>query len=137
MASGNASASALNVPPASAFGRRERFLREDFDFEIPVVVERGRAREETEREAERRERREECLAVRLASFVAGWERWDEVVVVAAGEGLGFADFEAAAARARMGLRGAYSWSDRGLLASGSTSTATYHAFRCGCIEFKS
>jgi len=74
-----------------------------------VIEDRGRAREETEREAERRESSEERLAVRLASFVLGLDRWEEDVEVAAVDEVGFevvADFEAAAARARMGLRGA-------------------------------
>ena len=109
MSSGKASASTLSVPPANAFGFRERFFSEDFDFETPVIVERGRARDETEREAERRESSEERLAVRLASFVLELDRWEEVVVVAAVDEVGFEledDFEAAAARARMGLRGA-------------------------------
>ena len=83
-------------------------MREDFDFETPVTEDRGRAREETEREAERRESKEDRLAVRLASFVLGLDRWEDVVVVAAVDEVGFEemDLEAAAARARMGLRGA-------------------------------
>ena len=74
-----------------------------------MTEDRGRAREETEREAERRESSEERLAVRFASFVLGLDRWEDVVVVAAGDEVGLetvADSEAAAARARMGLRGA-------------------------------